>query len=122
MPGRGSDRITDWNGRAHRKFAWEKLSDSELLDLPLRELGVRVEGTWIEQCLDDLIEELSRRGIRFKPYAWLSSDCGVRSRKSNRRDSFFAMATLSFCDQYSSPSAIVNASSRSHVAPASCMW
>jgi hypothetical protein len=56
------------------KFKWEKLTDAELLDLPLCHLGVRVEGTWIEQCHADLNEELARRGIRFRPHLWLSSD------------------------------------------------
>lgn len=50
------------------------MRDAELLDVPLRELGVRIEGTWIEECLDDLYDELERRGIRFRPHAWLSTD------------------------------------------------
>jgi len=55
-------------------FFWEKLPDSELLDVPLRSLGLRLEGTWIEEALDDLYEELARREIRFRPHAWLSND------------------------------------------------
>ena len=57
-----------------RKFAWEKLPDSQLLDVRLRDLGVRIEGTWIEECLDDLYEDLERRRLRFRPHAWLSTD------------------------------------------------
>jgi len=53
---------------------WEKLDDSELFDIRLRDLGVRIEGTWIEECLGDLYDELGRRGLSFKPHAWLSSD------------------------------------------------
>ena len=59
---------------AARQLKWEKLSDQELLDVRLRDLGVRIEGTWIEECLDDLYEELARRGLRFRPHAWLSND------------------------------------------------
>lgn len=62
------------NGRSHAHFEWERLADSQLLDVPLRRLGVRIEGTWIEECLDDLYEELARRELRFRPHAWLSSD------------------------------------------------
>lgn len=62
------------NGKAHRHFAWEKLRDSELLQFRIRDLGVGIEGTWIEECLDDLGEDLERRGIRFRPHAWLSYD------------------------------------------------
>ena len=57
-----------------KQFPWEDLRDSELLDVPLRSLKVRIEGTWIEECLDDLHSELSRRELRFRPHAWLSSD------------------------------------------------
>lgn len=54
--------------------AWEKLSDSELLDVRLRDLGVGIEGTWIEESLTELHGELAQLGLRFRPYAWLSSD------------------------------------------------
>ena len=56
------------------RFPWEKLSDSALLSLRIRDLGVRIEGTWIEECLDDLYEDLARRGLKFRPHAWLSTD------------------------------------------------
>ena len=62
------------------EFSWEELSDSELLDLRLRELGVRIEGSWIEECLDELFEELARRELRFRPHAWLSYDWFVAGR------------------------------------------
>lgn len=55
-------------------FFWERLPDSELLDVPLRDLGLRLEGTWIEDALEDLNDELARREIRFRPHAWLSND------------------------------------------------
>lgn len=61
-------------------FEWEELSDTELLDVRIRELGIRIEGTWIEECVNDLHEELARRDIRFKPHAWLSTDWFVPDR------------------------------------------
>jgi hypothetical protein len=57
-----------------RRFEWEGLPESELFDIRLRDLGVRIEGTWIEECLNDLGEELARREILFRPHAWLSTD------------------------------------------------
>lgn len=60
--------------RSGKQFEWESLSDAELLDVRLRDLGVRIEGTWLEECVEELYEELARRGIRFRPHAWLSSD------------------------------------------------
>jgi hypothetical protein len=51
-----------------------------LLELPIRSLGLRIEGTWIEECVDDLYADLDRRGIPFRPHAWLSSDWFVPDR------------------------------------------
>jgi hypothetical protein len=57
-----------------RKFAWETLSDAQLLELRLSSLRVKVEGTWLEDCLNTLHGELEERGIRLRPYAWISSE------------------------------------------------
>ncbi len=59
---------------ARRKFAWESLSDEELLELRLKDLKVKVEGTWLEDCLHRLHEELGERGLRVRPHAWISSE------------------------------------------------
>jgi hypothetical protein len=55
-------------------FPWEKLSDSQLLEVPVCDLGVRIEGTWIEDCLAELYGELANRELKFRPHAWLSND------------------------------------------------
>jgi hypothetical protein len=57
-----------------RTFEWETFPDSRLLDVRVRDLGVRIEGTWIDEALEDLYEDLERREIPFRPHAWLSSD------------------------------------------------
>lgn len=57
-----------------RRPPWEDLPDSELLDIRIRDLGVGIKGTWIEECLSDLYEDLARRGLSFRPHAWLSTD------------------------------------------------
>ena len=36
-----------------RKFAWETLPDEQLLKRRLSSLRVTVEGTWLEDCIDD---------------------------------------------------------------------
>jgi hypothetical protein len=66
--------VTKRNSNTRHEFEWEALSDSQLLDVPLRELGIRIAGTWIEECLDDLYEDLERRELPFRPHAWLSTD------------------------------------------------
>jgi hypothetical protein len=62
------------NGRNGERHGWEALTDKELLGVRLRNLRVRIEGSWIEEGLADLYEELERRDIRFRPHAWLSYD------------------------------------------------
>jgi len=57
-----------------RRLAWASLPDDQLLKLRLRDLDVRIEGTWLEDCLNDLDHELDQRGIRLKPHFWLSDD------------------------------------------------
>src|ERR1700759_5750181 len=57
-----------------KKYAWEKLSDEQLLKKRLSTLRVSVEGTWLEDCLTTLYEELEERGIRLRPHAWISSE------------------------------------------------
>lgn len=57
-----------------RKFAWASLPDEQLLQLRLRDLKVTVKGTWLEDCLNALYEELAQRDIRVRPHAWISSE------------------------------------------------
>ncbi len=57
-----------------RKYPWEKLSDEQLLKQRLSSLRVTVEGTWLEDCLSTLNEELQARGIRLRPHAWISNE------------------------------------------------
>jgi hypothetical protein len=57
-----------------RRFPWAALPDEELLKLRLKDLGLAVEGTWLETCLDRLHDELGQRGIRVRPHAWLSDE------------------------------------------------
>ena len=57
-----------------KRFAWAKLPDEQLLELRLKDLKVTVEGTWLEDCLHNLHEELAERDIRARPHAWISSE------------------------------------------------
>ena len=53
---------------------WETWSDEELLELPLRRLGLSIAGTPLARRVARLHAELAARGLRFRPHAWLSSD------------------------------------------------
>ncbi len=63
-----------WMPMPRRKYAWEKLSDEQLLKQRLNSLRVAVEGTWLEDCLGALNEELQARNIRLRPHTWISSE------------------------------------------------
>lgn len=53
---------------------WARLSDSALLDVRLCDLNLRIEGTELERYLDRLYWELERRGLQFRPHAWLAEE------------------------------------------------
>src|SRR5260370_38867473 len=57
-----------------KKFAWASLPDEQLFKLRLRDLKVTVEGTWLEDCFNNLLDELDQRRIRVRPHAWISSE------------------------------------------------
>jgi hypothetical protein len=64
-----------------RKYDWETLSDEELLKRRLSSLRVTVEGTWLEDCVSSLHQELEERGIRLRPHTWISSEWFSPDRK-----------------------------------------
>ena len=54
--------------------AWAALSDDELLQVRMCDLGVSIEGTDIEPRIAQLTAELDARGLRFSPHFWLSDE------------------------------------------------
>jgi hypothetical protein len=56
------------------KHDWETWPRERLLDLPIRELGVRLEGTWVVSVIDALYAELGQRGIALRPHCYLSDE------------------------------------------------
>ncbi|MBD3236334.1 MAG: hypothetical protein GF330_06510 [Candidatus Eisenbacteria bacterium] len=57
-----------------RRPVWANLPQEELLELRLCDLGLKIEGTALEQRTSRVQQELERRGLRFRPYFWLSDD------------------------------------------------
>jgi hypothetical protein len=57
-----------------RKHPWEDLSDDELLEQRFSSLRVTIKGTWLEDCIATLHEELKDRSIRLRPHVWISSE------------------------------------------------
>src|SRR5262245_10969275 len=62
------------NRRAPARLDWTTLSDRQLLNLRLSDLGLKIEGTALERRIVQLNDELKRRGLRFRPHFWLSTE------------------------------------------------
>ena len=54
--------------------SWANLEDEALLDIRFCDLGLRIEGSWLEGRLVALYDELVARGLTFRPHAWISSE------------------------------------------------
>ena len=67
---RSAENSTDRRSRP----AWGELPDEELLRWRISDLGLALEDSTVAQRLEELYAELLRRGVRFRPYAWLSTD------------------------------------------------
>jgi hypothetical protein len=56
------------------RAGWADLPDEELLDLRFSELGLTIEGSWVEPHITEVLAELVARGLTFQPHFWLSSE------------------------------------------------
>jgi len=53
---------------------WAHASDKELLAMRMCDLGLAIPGSLLEPRVKELGAELKARGLRFRPYFWLSDD------------------------------------------------
>jgi hypothetical protein len=53
---------------------WSRLDDQHLLDLRFCDLGLKVEGTWLDERVGEVWAELEARDLRLKPHVWLSTE------------------------------------------------
>jgi hypothetical protein len=53
---------------------WEQWPREKLLDMRIRDLGLTLEGTWLEARVDALYRELRQREIALRPHCWLSDE------------------------------------------------
>src|SRR5713226_10070042 len=60
--------------RPPRRFAWETLTDDQLLSLRFCDLHLTIAGTDLELAIERLYRELATRGIRFRPHCWLAQE------------------------------------------------
>ena len=57
-----------------RRAAWENCTNAELLEWRLCDLGLDLEGSWLEVPIARLHAELARKNLRVKPHCWLSEE------------------------------------------------
>ncbi len=57
-----------------RKISLSELGEDALLQKRLCDLPLKIEGTWLEDCVADLYRELDNRGISFKPPCYLADE------------------------------------------------
>lgn len=55
-------------------FPWAKLSDRKLLQWRMCDLGLKLRGSPLEERIRSLRGELKQRGLKFRPYFWLSDE------------------------------------------------
>jgi hypothetical protein len=60
--------------RKRSALRWETWPRERLLDVRIRDLGLTLEGTWVESCVEELYRELEKRGIALRPHCWLSDE------------------------------------------------
>jgi hypothetical protein len=53
---------------------WAGFTDEQLLAVRLCDLGVTLEGTEVEQAIEEIQRELDARGLAFRPHFWLSDE------------------------------------------------
>lgn len=57
-----------------RRFPWANWPTKQLLQLRIKDLGVSIEGTWLQDCVNDLYAELDARRLRLHPHVWISDE------------------------------------------------
>ena len=53
---------------------WADWPTERLLDLSFKDLGLSLEGTWVEACVRRLHAELAAKSLCLRPHAWLAEE------------------------------------------------
>ena len=67
-----------------RRFPWATWSTERLLQLRIKDLGLTIEGTWLEPRIDALYETLERRGEAQRRQRKIGGLCGRREHGQHR--------------------------------------
>ena len=69
----GTQEVTA-SDRQDQEPEWVSWSNEQLLDLPMRQLGVTLDGAFLSAQIQQLYAELDARQLRFRPHVWLSNE------------------------------------------------
>ncbi len=59
---------------AAKNINLSNLSEDELLNLRVCELPLSIKGSWLEDCVQELYQELQDKGIKFRPPCYLADE------------------------------------------------
>lgn len=57
-----------------KKIDLDNIPEEELLNLRICDLPLKIEGTWIQECINKLYAEIDNKGIKFKPACYLADE------------------------------------------------
>jgi len=60
--------------RKQKTYAWEKMSDEDLLQVRIRDLNLQIPGSLVEPFVERLYAELSDKGITYHPTCYLADE------------------------------------------------
>ena len=52
----------------------DNVTDEDLLNMRICDLPIKIEGTWLFDCIHQLYNELQEKGIDFKPECYLADE------------------------------------------------
>ena len=59
---------------AGKKINLAKLSEEAILNLRICDLPLWIEGTWLDDCVNELYRELDSKGVKLKPQCYLADE------------------------------------------------
>jgi hypothetical protein len=69
----GTQEVTASDSHDHEP-EWVSWSNEKLLDLPMSQLGVTLDGAFLSEQIQQLYAELEARQLIFRPHFWLSNE------------------------------------------------
>ncbi|MCK5393915.1 MAG: putative zinc-binding metallopeptidase, partial [Candidatus Omnitrophica bacterium] len=58
----------------NKKIDLNCLSEEELLNTRICDLSIKIQGTWLESCIQELYSEIDEKGLNFRPICYLADE------------------------------------------------